>query len=275
MKHLERCGAFRRLCGSSSSSSSSKFYDSQSGLYITKPGSRPVRVHDYTFVDKISFTDTDKDLIHKVIKQTPSSIVLSTYAKLGSSSYPTWLWEVLQKKQRFVSPVRSYDQICEVCKQDMFEGVSISVQSTASMREAKLLQGIRFAVNEGLSVQCLLDCDLSGGLSCQSLQISDEIAILADAGADCILLTPSSNGNVDEDYLREVIESAFNLDVAGDPIRERLGVTGPRPVVKMALAIGCTHTRAFTAAATASGDNKGNALKCPSIEEIKRITDYS
>ena len=100
---------------------------------------------------------------------------------------------------------------------------------------------IHEAIAHNITVRCDIQCDHSDSpcsSSSDPLEIVNTIATLADAGCSCIMLTPSdhtsnqnSSNQIDEDLLRDMIENAFNLDVVGDPISERLGLAGDRFLV--------------------------------------------
>lgn len=242
---------------------SSKFYDSQSGLFVNMP--QGVRIHDETFCNQLSYDNLNKDLPVAVLKMRPTSLSINRTSMLDGISYPKILHE--QTKALFVTPVLNYDEVTQVCHEKMFfEGIIFAVHSkNFKCKETRLLDGIRLAVDNGLTVRCHLLCDLSSSSITDPLEIVNSIATLADAGSSCIMLVPS-NVPVDEDVARDVVENSFNLDVEADPISERLGIAGNISTVKLALKLRCTHTLSHSLAV----DHRPR-LKYPSIPEIRHL----
>ena len=80
--------------------------------------------------------------------------------------------------------------------------------------------------------------------------LEDAVARLADAGAAVVTLAAGSDNDTaaaddaDEDAVREAVERAHNLDVAGDAMLERLGVRGPLATCAAALRAGATRADA-------------------------------
>jgi len=90
--------------------------------------------------------------------------------------------------------------------------------------------------------------------------LEDLVARLADAGAAEVTLAAGDGARaappVDEEAVREAVERAFALDVAGDALLERLGVRGSLAACAAALRAGATRLEAHArgglgAAATA------------------------
>ena len=101
----------------------------------------------------------------------------------------------------------------------------------------------RAAADAGLRTRCLVHG--AGGVGSNATAgprgaLDDTVAALADAGVDVIALAVGADA--DEDDVREALESAWALDVAGDAMLERVALRTPaRALVRAALGWGATR----------------------------------
>lgn len=228
-----------------------KFYDSQSGLYINYPGSAGIQIHELSFLNNHitrSFdSDFNKDAFFNSIKKYATSVEVDS----ESTDNVPWLRKNLSHLQIYFK-AKSMDEIFEVAASTsnhiyIYSGIVIDFDNRET-RCDDIFKQIECAIGKGLNVQANLKCDLSShALSSSKLIVTtvNTIAALADIGTHRIILHPidfdMDDNNVCEDVMRDVLEDAFNLDVIGDPMVERLGVMGDVKVVENAFALGCKH----------------------------------
>lgn len=115
---------------------------------------------------------------------------------------------------------------------------SVSVASPKAEHVRAGCAAIRAVVTAKLRVRV----EVSDAWSAPPSEIEDAVARLADAGANVITLVDGDAAGADEDAIRDAIERALNLDVAGDVLMERLSVrTRSAETVAAALDAGVTR----------------------------------
>jgi hypothetical protein len=198
------------------------FYDSQSGQHVTL-SSDSIRLHDTSFASTFIVDQAEKMLqLH-----APTSMEIDfknekSIAWLASKS----LDDRIQTKvyttigsQLEVETLMSHQSNAPV-----FDGIVINMNVYEHSREFELLQFIR--ENTNFQIRAKIQCEFSSNSNAIH-DTAELVANLADASAKSIILESQSRnlGAVDDDIIRELWEESCYLDVVGEPISERLGIS--------------------------------------------------
>ncbi len=208
-------------------SSVNSYYDSQSGQYITV-SSGLTKYNDCTW---------SPNHFHKEASNTKSILNLSEIEAFTKSFTPESVEVNMEQYQVEPSalarvnsgnvfiPVRTVEDIKQIASQRSCKGVVLYLPFSPSCYKNKdFVEQLNTAKSLKLQVQVKLLIDLSSDVDVVS--ISTGIASLFDLGARQIFVCNTSPSHIDEDSLRLIAEDAFNLDVEGDPVSERLGFQG-------------------------------------------------
>jgi hypothetical protein len=178
--------------------STSVFHDSQAGLTLTRVDPRSLRLHE---LSSLNISSPHLQLLARV---RPSSCEIDPARAAG----PIKNVSVAAQLQRTIALRAAGCDEGIVTVDPSAEGVRTSSAAIKSLTDAKLRARV----------------EISNAWSLDSNSLEDVVARLADAGAHSITLIDDDAEGADEDSIREAVERAFNLDVAGDPLMERLGV---------------------------------------------------
>lgn len=215
---------------------STSFFDSQSGLTLVAPRSAGVRAHELAFAGGSNLgAATCLALLRRV---SPASAAIPFQ----------WLAEACDAHRGSPTPLL----LAVACstKDDLTRltqyapalplEAALSVSSGAPGDAVALA---RAAADAGLRTRCLVHG--AGGVGCDATAgprgaLDDTVAALADAGVGVIALAVGADA--DEDDMREALESAWALDVAGDAMLERVALRTPaQALVRAALGWGATR----------------------------------
>ena len=229
----------RRMITTRRSISSKTFYDSQSGGYITVGGS--AALHDTTFASGL----WDNDQLLKLLSIKPSSIEFSSLKQL----------EEIRIMDEELPPlyisVDSLDNVEKLSSHEV-DGIVVNL-SSSGLNRFDLVDMVGEADSMGFSIRATVNCDLSINGTASAIATGAIVGDLADAGASVIMLKNESDGEHDEDTVREVLEECLYLDCSGDPIKQRLGLYVLSPegdgedALKVACELGCLHFVTTTA----------------------------
>jgi hypothetical protein len=201
----------------SSSGGSNLFYDSQSGQFMAKPGSAGLRFHVH----------------HPPPAADPPLPHTSYILPLPVAAHP---------------PHCVYYSVSSPAQLEALAAAGAGAALAAAPESVPALLPL-------LSRACalhlpthvtLLRCFrvAAGGhpdVNAAARAVEDAVGALADAGAGVVALR-DCGGSATEESLREVVEAAFNLDVAGEAVMERLSVgVGSAALLRAALALGVTR----------------------------------
>jgi len=261
-----------------SNDASNKYYDSQSGTFISIPGSGGIKLHDSSikfvpskfFSPNFHFND-----FYKLLKEenlysfsfSPDILVedfkSSDYwndVKSGKSvpklSIPissVKQFQLLQKNSTFISDLNERNTL-------QLE-LDFSILHCETNNETlKMLESCSFAsvrCNLLIAMEALVNNESSAQMMWKFVDI---VANLCDRGAHIVDIKLCCNdNNWDEstgfggileggsetliDNLQEILESCIGLDIEGEPVQSRLSLSGlsSTELVNMALSIGLTR----------------------------------
>ena len=201
MAKIER---FRRLA--------STFYDSQSGRYLTVPGSQGLRVHALpSLLPPFPSMVSSWQLIPSLPNATPRpGLALPTYVACSSASEVTkalvsGLGVVLS------APAGRASELLPLAGHYVFQTRSSQTRIPLRAVIQQCWQG-KDDINTALGA------------------VEKDLGLLADVGVDVITVADCQQ-KATIDSLREIIEAAFNLDVVGEAMMERLSVRVQSPTL--------------------------------------------
>eukprot|EP00238_Polyblepharides_amylifera_P012746 CAMPEP_0196592304 /NCGR_PEP_ID=MMETSP1081-20130531/72351_1 /TAXON_ID=36882 /ORGANISM="Pyramimonas amylifera, Strain CCMP720" /LENGTH=255 /DNA_ID=CAMNT_0041915939 /DNA_START=58 /DNA_END=825 /DNA_ORIENTATION=- len=209
---------------------------------MTIPGSEGIRVHDRSLNKWINGKWTDEDRL-KMIK---SHVLVHPYC--------IEVHEDINKKEReFIidggiklSTKLKKSETCQSLLQNgIIEAiVTVSCESTSFAEDLKstvLLS--ETAIKAGLEVRAYILHAFSGeneGDNIHLSKVQDAVTALADCGAKIVMVEDTLSLS-HEDSMREVVEEAFYLDVVGDTMLERLGISASLESCRVAARLGVQH----------------------------------
>jgi hypothetical protein len=208
---------------------SSVYYDSQSGRMITVPGSSGVRLHAPP-------APPGTPAHPRVTSVTHASLALAARAASGAQA-----------------PFGPYLAPADAARA---AELGVGLELTASCGSARALEhAIRAAqalrVPLRVVLQRCFDARAGGDpdVNLNKAPLEADVALLADLDVQCIVMSDCL-ARATEEALREALEEAFYLDVAGETVRERLGVRleGPERLSLLRSALGHGVTRVDCAA---------------------------
>jgi len=241
------------------SSISKKYYDSQSGGFITVGGG--TRIHDTTFAlarhqTSPSLSSFDPKLLQKVLDMKPNSLEVdvSLLEQIAHSS-PTLPPLYLKIEQDIMFNALNAELRAAIGGYI----VDMRVSDSAHTRAEKLGLVKKLHDAGGKPVRALCHCDLSASGSSSVISTGGIIGDLVDSGA-CSVILHSDKQPLDADVCRNMLEEVLYLDCAGDPMKQRLGMhislrgEEVEDVLQQAVDLGVMH---FTCTAEVRGGEHG------------------
>jgi hypothetical protein len=235
-----------RASSSSSASSADAFHDSQSGLLLARPRRDVLRVHELA----LSRSPADAAALRDAAAPSPLatrelSLALALALALDNNGGVRAARSAPRPAPAYSAEVRSEDELaalasCALARAGLL-GASISVHSRTSQSFDLLRRGVSEGVRFRAVVVRAVGCDLDAS------EVEDVVALLADAGASVVTLAAADDGEaIDADEVREAVERAHNLDVAGDAMLERVCFRGSAEACAEALRAGVTRVEAHS-----------------------------
>lgn len=178
------------------------FHDSQSGLTLTRVDPRSVRLHE---LSSLRASTANLPLLSRV---RPSSCEIDLARARGPCAG-------VLLSARWSPEGSSVSSLVEAGVQEACVAVTPTAEHVRSV-----CAGMRAVTGARLRVRA----EVADAWSLSPADIEDAVARLADAGASVITLVDGDAAGADEDAVRDAIERAMNLDVAGDVLMERLSV---------------------------------------------------
>jgi len=239
------------------------FHDSQSGLLLSKPNRELLRIHELGYSNSTTTSP-----------QTTREIPLREAFALTSSTSPRLFSATVSSSADLDSILHRSDE------QDKNNRFSISL--TARLEKAQLtktdslldtIKLIKRATGRGFLVRAVILNAWDSGLDA----LENSVGRLADNGASVITVSAQDEDNtnvdddLDEDDVREAIERAFNLDVAGNAMMERLSARLSLKSSKIALQAGITRLESRAYESTKVGIAQTSELIQLAIKEGRRV----
>ena len=241
-------------------SNTKTYYDSQSGNYITVGGT--VKIHDVTFrgesscdVKSIENVLEKFPMINSIqipLPEPVSVLLTGTVVPAQSMDIIIQLNALREKNKAFKNILYYLPAAAATAAVNTETGtdlgsvdggvgygyvVDISASSTSAQRNdiINLVKSLTKESNSSSSsaktlskhVRTMLSCDLGSTGSSSIISTGGIIGDMADAGSQCIILQQENQddeGAIDADVILGLIEEGLNLDCAGDPIKQRLGL---------------------------------------------------
>ena len=208
---------------------SSKVYDSQSGKYIQIKRDR--MLFDFTLLHHKYEDNGDLKLANQANNVTvvvPANVSDQLIDRLVKMKYSS----IIAK----VNTTKEIEKLVGMRKELHSVYLELSVDFSEKYMSINGAQELATRAK---------DCGLNvvGGIACPFHDYSEVIAAenliahLADMDCRSIIINQVKNddsGDVDEDVLLQVCENAINLDVEGDPLKERLAFHGNGELVQFA-----------------------------------------
>lgn len=216
---------FFRGLSSSSGFGDDTFLDSQSGLKLTRPQRNFVRIHELsTSTSPLSQSESADipltNALNPAYTSAPKGLML--FAPIGSEADAAAL-----RGARVGTVGATVTLQLPLTAKALKEGIALvsAASGGANKLRVRVVLDGAFAVPD--------DADA----------VEDVVARVADANAAIIVLAGKRAVSVqeeadDDDDVRDAIERAFNLDVAGDALLERLAVRGSSATLAAALRAG-------------------------------------
>lgn len=207
---------------------SSSFYDSQSGRYMSIPGTAGVRFHDMSFRFKADLPIlkdlSQKEELDKIFASKPTMVEVGR----GEIMLPS-----LTQNLPFAAMIAlsSHHDVIDV---------DCSQLSAAGLQQ--VCEKIDIAAEDEKNVRVNLIADM---LEKDALSKIDKVvnAVVDSSAVNYLFLMPIPNGNVTEveDKCTVAVEMLLNLDVVGDPMMERIGFVGSLSLCRAVHALGVTR----------------------------------
>eukprot|EP00798_Chlamydomonas_sp_ICE-L_P013974 gene13974-19917_t len=221
-----------------------KYYDSQSGRWMSVPGAAGIRVHEKSLAAWNPSAMPLRDRLQVLDKL------------LAAQPYSVELWEGAVEEMKRVRWTNDTDvklvtrvEKPEHCDPEMHRVVQqvvhgVRCDSPTFKEDLQLAKAVvREAVDAGLQVRAYVLNAFEGGEDEDNLNLpmaQEAVMSMADFGAELIILS-DCRGKAHEDSLRELVEEAFYLDVVGDTMLERLGVSASLEICRLSARLGVQH----------------------------------
>ncbi|KAK3265685.1 hypothetical protein CYMTET_25652 [Cymbomonas tetramitiformis] len=253
---VKRGGLFQRCNQTLSrlfSSDPTKFYDSQSGRWMNVPGAAGIRVHERS---PVSWSRETVPLaqrlraLEKIVAAKPYSVELwgEAIEDLTATAWST------ADGVRLAVRTDKPDNLRALCAAGVSE-VAVEVTCEANIRERLQVarQLVTTASSLGMDVRAYILNAFDGEAEDENLQFAyaqEALISFADSGANVIVLSDTLN-KAHEESIRELVEEAFYIDVPGETMLERLGLSASLEHCETAVRLGVQH---FDASLRTKGD---------------------
>ena len=214
------CSTFKRCM-------SKTYYDSQSGKHVAIPGQKGLSLHDVSFECITHFDPNLQQKVMNMIHLNPATISIKLNSTYGNGECFSSLLASKTSKPKLNCPLESLKDLQSFSKiVENYESVSIVLKDKSSLNLASE------ALTTGKALQVHIPSNVFRLENVQ--ETINWIGIAADAGANIIIVDPIA-GVWDEEVLLNVVEGAFGLDVEGEPLCERLGITALKAFTQFSL----------------------------------------
>lgn len=195
-------------------------YDSQSGRWIKIPDGQIIRFHDTSCVGNVQDFLALAYMGHATIEiENSLENNLSELLRLKNNiKFPACKTSAQITNYSDLDRAAMKSNLIEMCV------FTQKVTETSTSSKKMSIDMLEKAGHIGLNTRVDILTDITN--DCDIYRIVDHVAEFADVGAELILLRNPTEGVIDDDVLRQILEECLNLDVLGSPMKARMGFCG-------------------------------------------------